>query len=98
MSPALLLLAAQQLHDPEAYCTSCIRLVANLQDGQGVVPKLRAAVAAKPELGALDALAEEYVIERGCKWYATWNNLTIRKACLHIIEEHGESLVDKLTR
>ena len=103
LSAALLLvLAAQPPHDPEAYCTACIRLVANLQDGQGVVPMLRAAVARaathRPELGALDALAEEYVIERGCKWYATWNNLTIRKACLHITEEHGESLVDKITR
>ena len=103
LSAALLLvLAAQPPHDPEVYCTACIRLVANLQDGQGVVPMLRAAVTLakthRPELGALDALAEEYVIERGCKWYATWNNLTIRKACLHITEEHGESLVEKITR
>ena len=101
-SAALLVLAAHPLHDPEVYCTACIRLVANLQDGQGVVPMLRAAVTLakthRPELGALDALAEEYVIERGCKWYATWNNLTIRKACLHITEEHGESLVEKITR
>ena len=99
---AMLVLAAQPLHDPEVYCTACIRLVANLQDAQGLVPMLRSAVTlaktTKPELGALDALAEEYVIERGCKWYATWNNLTIRKACLHITEEHGESLVEKITR
>ena len=98
---AMLVLAAQPL-DPEVYCTACIRLVANLQDAQGLVPLLRSAVTlaktTKPELGALDALAEEYVIERGCKWYATWNNLTIRKACLHITEEHGESLVEKITR
>ena len=98
---AMLVLAAQPL-DPEVYCTACIRLVANLQDTQGLVPMLRSAVTlaktTKPELGALDALAEEYVIERGCKWYATWNNLTIRKACLHITEEHGESLVEKITR
>ena len=95
-----LVLAA--LHDPEAYCTACIRLVANFQDEQGVVPKLRAAVTRaatlRPALGELDSLAEEYVIERGCKWYATWNNLTIRRACLHITEEHGESLVNKITR
>ena len=98
---AMLVLAAQPL-DPEVYCTACIRLVANLQDTQGLVPMLRSAVTlaktTKPELGALDALAEEYVIERGCKWYATWNNLTIRKACLHITEEYGESLVEKITR
>ena len=98
---AMLVLAAQPL-DPEVYCTACNRLVANLQDTQGLVPMLRSAVTlaktTKPELGALDALAEEYVIERGCKWYATWNNLTIRKACLHITEEYGESLVEKITR
>lgn len=101
MLPSVMLVLAAQ-HDPEVYCTACIRLVANLQDAQGLVPMLRSAVTlaktTKPELGALDALAEEYVIERGCKWYATWNNLTIRKACLHITEEHGESLVEKITR